>query len=246
MDGGYHRGMKCIVLALLFFATSLMAQPTITYNLEAAHMANLSVLTMNDLGFNEALGLFLAGPNAPDLASILPVVTVLRNSGTHKIGYLNVRYVYTFKDGSTHAGYSEHARNPVMGDQFEPGQEIVLYPGVGVIGHHVTGANAQMLSIVAQQLLPKCDSIEVQIDAVTLDNGRLFGPDHSGVAQRYRSARNAVADAYAESIGRQAREVSGDEFYSRTRKRVWEYSGGRSEELKRMLDLFAPLKETIQ
>jgi hypothetical protein len=231
-------------LFVLFLAVSLLpAQLRISYDFSAAP-AQLSVLTMNDLGFQEALGRFLNGPAAPDLTPILPVVLFVRNIGSRRIGFLNVRYTYTAADGD-HPVDILHARNPIMGDQFEPGQEYLIYPGVGTIGHRTTGANPRMIAQTAAAVA-QSSRIRVSIDAVTWDDGAIAGPDLGGIGRRYQAERAAIADAYAMTIGaRESAAVRGElltEHYTHTRDRVVNYANGRGDVLRGILDRFAPLK----
>lgn len=217
------------------------AKFSVLYRLDAARDAQVSVVTIHDRGFYEALGPFLAGPRAvPDLTPIHPLALIISNTGTHKIGYVNVRYAYVFRDGTTHPGDITQLRNPLMGDEFLPGSQILIYPGVGTIGNR-TSANPKMIRQVAE-LLAKCSAVEVSLDAVSWDDGTIWGPDQAGIRQRYRSERAAVLDAYLATGGGGTRTGGSDEAFTHTRERVAKYAAGRPEVLKQILDQFAPLK----
>lgn len=232
-----------MILLTLFTAVLLTAQLRLNTS-DLAHLPDgLSVFTMNDLAFQGALGQFFHTPDAPDLAPILPVVVMIRNNSRQKIGYLNIRYTYTVPDGD-HAVDITYSRNPLMGDQFEPGQEILMYPGMGAVGHHVTGANPKMIE-QTRVLLAKCQAVNISIDAVTWEDGRIDGPDHAGIAQRYQSQREAVEAVYTEAMGRSHVHRS-DEAFTRTYERVTGFAHGDPAVMKQMLDKFAPLKRSLQ
>ena len=224
---------------MLFAACLLPAQLQVTYELQTAR-DRVRVSTINDLGFQYSLGRFMPGRAVPDLTPILPVVLKIQNTGTHAIGYVNVRYTYTLPDGD-HAGDVTYARNPHMGDQFEPRQEILMYPAMDAVGNHRTAASQSSIEGLVD-LMRRCSKISISLDAITWDDGTIEGPDRGGIAQKYRGEREAILAAYAEAE-RRPHPVPADDF---TYKRALEYSKGNAATLREMLDKFAPLKGELQ
>jgi len=178
------------------------SQPKITYDPAAAVAAGLTVTFGNDPLFMEAARPFLQHPKAQfgDLTPLMPYGVVLTNTSSKAIAMFSVIYerVYTGRPWPSNTGtIAINTRNSDGVANFGPGQSVLIFPGVSLVGP----ITALRQSIIDQEVkvLEGVTSVRLVVDGVIFEDGLLFGPDRHGLAVRYDAERQAIRDVLQEA-----------------------------------------------
>ena len=171
--------MKTITITLFLLAVAA-AQPTITYKLDRAGDARLTVHTQAAESFAPKLEAItghsqsrVTARGRALLSRIAALVVIVDNTSGEAIDAIAVRYRYEFADGSQHDGYASLIKNAQNPGQFADGATIALFPGAA-FGDGFTAINETLISDLPE-LMARCRSITVSIESIEFAGGRKIG-----------------------------------------------------------------------
>jgi hypothetical protein len=180
---------------------ALDAQPIVKYSAPGISASEVELITPNDPAFETELRVFLAHPRTDlgDVAQIRPFMIFLKNRSKEGILLASVRWDRVFQGRPTVSLICMNTRHLDGSAAFTPGLTYAALPWAGgVIGPGL--ATAPRPEVLPRLLVPFLETKEVDVvlDAVIFDTGRLVGLDRGGIVVRYDAERKATQDLAAE------------------------------------------------
>lgn len=169
----------------------MLAQPRVTYLVDAAEEAGIFAITANQPRFDGALREFVENPRsrAPVLDSVKPYILIVKNASRNPIARIVVRHEISYPARS--ATWTQTLVQIDGTSALEPGASLVVFQGISNTVPGAISATPIMLDHLASKLA-QADEVIVILDAVIFDSGLIVGPDKTGAEVQYNSEKRAI------------------------------------------------------
>jgi hypothetical protein len=173
----------------------MQSQPRVTYQLDTARAAGLTVTCGTDPAFDELFQDFLRNPQSRlEIGNALkPFSFLVKNSSEKTIAMMGFYYARTYVDRpSTPANIVLDTRAKYL-PAFKPGQTVFVSPGVQSVGPNTATMTARQYTQM-DNMFATAVAVVAVFDAVIFDDGTVVGPDRLGIAARYEGQRQGASD----------------------------------------------------
>lgn len=188
-------------------ASVMLAQPKITYVVDAAAGVGVTALSAPDPRFDGVLEGFLQNPRSrmPSLDGVRPYLLIITNGSTGAVARIGVRHEISYA-GRPPIVWMQTLIEPDLAPLLQPGASLLAFQGVqnGAAGAVV--ASPREMDHLAS-VLAGAQEVVVTLDAVIFGSGLIVGPDKNGAATRYEAEQRAARDMLA---GLQRLKLGGD------------------------------------